>query len=132
MAALLAELGYPAPADAVAARLARFTAQPGTLVLLACSRGGDVVGLAALHVAWILQHDPPTGYLVALVVRPDARRRGVATALVDALENEARARGCGRMSLTTREHRADAHAFYERRGYHTRSRRYVKSLGTDS
>ena len=50
-------------------------------------------------------------------VAEDARRRGVATALTDAAEMEARARGHDRISLSVGTGNFAAHALYERLGF---------------
>ena len=47
---------------------------------------------------------------------------------MEALEQEARAHGCGLLFLTTSERRAGAHAFYERVGFEHTGRRYAKPL----
>jgi GNAT superfamily N-acetyltransferase len=90
---------------------------------------GAVVGLAVLHTSLTLEYDEPAAKLSAIVVDEASRCRGVGKALVDAIEAEARARGCGVLFLTTAERRADAHAFYSRLGFEHTGRRYVKELG---
>ena len=52
-----------------------------------------------------------------LSVAPTARHRGVATLLIDLVENEARARGAAFLELHTDLRFAAAHRFYERLGY---------------
>ena len=75
-----------------------------------------------------LEYDEPAGKLAALVVDEARRGTGVGRALVEAIEAEARARGCGILFVTTAERRADAHAFYERLGLEYTGRRYAKTL----
>ncbi len=50
-------------------------------------------------------------------VRPAARGRGVARALLAALEDEARSRGVTRMKIETGDRQHEAMALYERAGY---------------
>jgi ElaA protein len=52
-----------------------------------------------------------------LAVRPDARRRGIATALLEVAETEARAAGARRLVLHAQTY---AQALYENAGYRTR------------
>jgi len=52
-----------------------------------------------------------------MYVRPDARGRGVAAAIVTRLEAEARARGVGRIALETGDAQGAAMKFYERVGF---------------
>ena len=89
---------------------------------------GRVVGLATLQVSPSIEYDEPAGKLAALVVDEAHRGSGVGRALVEAMEAEARARGCAVFFLTTAERRADAHAFYERIGLEQTGRRYGKTL----
>lgn len=55
--------------------------------------------------------------LFTLAVAPEARGRGVARALLDALEGDARARGCEGVRLEVRVDNAAAIALYRARGY---------------
>ena len=54
--------------------------------------------------------------------------RGIGARLLDALEAEATSRGCLAVALTSGNHRHEAHAFYERRGYEATSKRFAKGL----
>jgi GNAT superfamily N-acetyltransferase len=124
LAALLTELGYPVESAAVPARLEQLRAA-GDLVLVA-ELDGDVAGVAQLHVSPSIEYDRPAAKLSALVVAERHRGSGIGRALVNAVEGEARARGCGLLFLTTAERRADAHLFYERLGFERTGRRYAK------
>jgi GNAT superfamily N-acetyltransferase len=122
IAGLLGQLGYPVEPAALEARFARLPESTTVFVT------DDVAGLAALDVRQGLQHDAPGGRIVALVVREDARGRGVARALLEAVESAARAAGCVHLHVTTAHRRADAHAAYEALGYSDTGRRYGKDL----
>ena len=89
---------------------------------------GHVVGLAHLQVSPALERERPAGKVGALVVDEAHRGCGVGRALVQAVEDDARLRGCGLLFLTTREARDDAHAFYERVGFEQTGRRYSRTL----
>ena len=127
VARLLDQLGYPAPADAVARRIERHRASSSDSVLVAI-REGEVVGVAALHVSVALEYDGDAAKLSAIVVDARHRRRGVGESLVAAIEAEARERGCVLLFLTTAERRKDAHAFYRRLGFEETGRRFAKAL----
>ena len=124
IARLLTQLGYPADTASVAQRLERL----GEDRLVVAESDGQVTGLAQLHVAPSLEYERPAAKLAALIVDEAHRGRGIGRALVDAMEAEARSRGCELLYLTTAERRADAHAFYERLGLEYTGRRYAKRL----
>ena len=111
MAVLLGELGYPTAAEDVPRRLAAIRSQ-GNDVFVAVDDSGEILGLISL-VRYATIHAPaPTAYIVALVVSSTARGRGVGRVLVDQAKRWAAGQGCMRLSVTSAEHRAGAHAFY--------------------
>ena len=124
LARLLGDLGYPVDGDAVVQRMERL----GDDRLVVAEIDGAVVGFAQLHVSPAIEYDGDAAKLAALVVDADHRGVGVGRALVEAVEAEARARGCVLLFVTTAERRADAHAFYERVGLEYTGRRYAKRL----
>jgi GNAT superfamily N-acetyltransferase len=127
VADLLGQLGYPATADSIPARLAAMAEQRIAVAWVAETAGG-VVGLATVHVFAALHADAPVGDLSALVVAPGARRRGVGRALVARAEQWARGAGASRLSIAVGAQRRDAHAFYERLGFRRTGFRYAKAL----
>jgi GNAT superfamily N-acetyltransferase len=127
IAALLGQLGYPASADALPARLERLRIV-GDRVIVA-DLDGAVVGLAQLHVSPTLEYERPAAKLAALVVDESRRGQGVGRALVEAMEAEARARRCELLFLTTAARREDAHDFYHRVGLEETGKRFAKSFG---
>jgi GNAT superfamily N-acetyltransferase len=127
VAALLGELGYRSSAEQAAERIERIERDPSMLLVVA-ELGGEVAGLAALHVQNLVERDDLGCEVAALVVGRRFRRRGVGALLTAAIEAEARARGCASIMLSTAHRRADAHAFYEALGYEHTGRRYAKDL----
>jgi ribosomal protein S18 acetylase RimI-like enzyme len=125
---LIGQLGYPNEEGAVAGRLERLAADPRSWVFVALE-GKRLVGLASVHVMPILERDDPTARITAMVVDEAARRSGVGRALLERLEEVARAEGCGKVYLTTRYEREGAIAFYRRMGFEDTSLRFVKDLG---
>ena len=126
IAELLGELGYPATGAAVASRLERLVIVGDRVVVAEADE--KVVGLAHLHVSPTIEHERPAGKLDALVVAESHRGRGIGRLLVEAVEEEATARGCGIFFVTTAERRDEAHAFYERLGFARTGRRYGRTL----
>ena len=127
VAELLGELGYPTTPQQAAERIERITADPATWLVVA-ELDGDVAGFGVLHVQNLVERDEPGVEVAGLVVGERFRRRGIGELLMEALEQEARARGGKVMVLNTAHRRADAHAFYEAVGYEHTGRRYAKEL----
>jgi GNAT superfamily N-acetyltransferase len=126
IARLLTQLGYASEPAAVEARLDRLRIV-GDRVIVA-EVVGTVAGLAHLQVSPAIERDRPAAKLGALVVDEAQRGQGIGRALLEAMEAEARRRGCELLFLTTAERRADAHAFYERAGLEHTGRRYSRTL----
>jgi GNAT superfamily N-acetyltransferase len=125
IAGLLGELGYPVSPERLQARMARL---PDTTAVLVADEDGDVVGLGAVDVRQGLEHEEPRGRLIAFVVREDARGRGVARALLAAVEAAARAAGAVHLHVTSAQHRTDAHAAYRALGFDATGLRFGKPL----
>jgi N-acetylglutamate synthase-like GNAT family acetyltransferase len=123
---LLVELGYPLDARTLAERLERAAAEPSIRAFVA-ARDEAVVGFASLHVLHLIER-PPLGRLSAIVVASSERRAGAGNALVERVEEEARAAGCDRLEVTSGEWRGDAHAFYRALGFQETSKRFIKDL----
>jgi GNAT superfamily N-acetyltransferase len=126
IARLLTQLGYPTDADTVEERLDRLQVVGDRVVVAELE--GEVGGLAHLQVTPAIELDRPVAKVGALVVDEAQRRHGIGRALVEAIEAEARRRGCELLFLTTSERRDDAHAFYERVGLAHTGRRYSRTL----
>jgi GNAT superfamily N-acetyltransferase len=127
IAALLGELDYPSSPAQAEARVERIARDPSTWLVVA-EIEGELAGLATLHVQNLVERDHPGGELAAMVVGERFRRRGVGARLMQAIEEEARSRGCVNLVLNTAHRRSDAHAFYEALGYEHTGRRYAKKL----
>ena len=93
---------------------------------------GEIAGLAVLHVQNLVERDEPGCELAGMVVGARFRRQGIGEQLMQAIEEEARARGGKTLVLNTAHRRADAHAFYEALGYEHTGRRYAKKLSPRS
>lgn len=97
-------------------------------ILLVAEERGRLIG--TVIAGW----DGWRGNIYRLAVLPGNRRRGVATALVRAAEDEMRARGAVRLSVLAERHDEQATAFWDSlaaSGYSAdpRMARYVKTLG---
>jgi ribosomal protein S18 acetylase RimI-like enzyme len=105
------------------ARFAQYVADPGRAVLVA-EQEGRVVGYAMLvhgepydeHVASVVRLRPTTE-LSKIYVLPDAHGSGVASDLLAAAVDAARAAGAAGMWLGTNQANVRAHRFYEKSGF---------------
>jgi 3'(2'), 5'-bisphosphate nucleotidase len=97
---------------------------------LVAERDGRVVGFADVHARVASADDRREAWLGALCVAEDARRSGVAGALIAAAEREARLLGCATLVLESSEWRAEAHAFYRALGFAEKAaaRRFVRDV----
>ena len=86
---------------------------------------GGVLGCAAWHVLPALQHGP-IGRVTLLVVAEDERRRGVGTALAEAVEARLAERGCALVEAVSDIDLGHAHRFFRGRGYERTSYRFAK------
>ncbi|MET0230253.1 MAG: GNAT family N-acetyltransferase [Rhodanobacteraceae bacterium] len=116
IAELGGQLGYAANRQQIATRLAGIESERSSRVLVAEDATGSVIGW--LHVASRTQlTEDACAEILGLVVDESARGAGIGAALIRAAEAWARAEGCTRMRVRSRETRERAHRFYEREGY---------------
>ena len=128
IATLLGELGYPSQTEGVRARLARLLAREGSRVFVA-ERSAKALGVLGLHRMPVLTSLGDIAMIIALVVTERARGAGVGRLLVARAEEQARVWQCERITVTSAERRADAHAFYQHLGYEYTGRRFAKGIG---
>jgi GrpB-like predicted nucleotidyltransferase (UPF0157 family)/GNAT superfamily N-acetyltransferase len=128
VAVLLGDLGYPTDDHDAAVQLGRLLDRDDAGVLVYAADDGEPIGLIAYHVFDLVYRARPQCRITALSVRADRRRRGIARALLEAVEAIARQRGCVRVELTTRPGRDDALSFYTACGFEDRPHRLAKRL----
>ncbi len=96
-------------------------AEEHALTLAAVAGDGAVLGYVSL--SWVLDE----GYINNVAVRPDCRRMGIATALLEALRRQGLEKGLSFLTLEVRERNRGARALYaglgfaeagQRRGYY--------------
>ncbi|WP_089954761.1 GNAT family N-acetyltransferase [Lentzea xinjiangensis] len=93
-------------------------ADPHQYLAVAVDDEGQVAGTLQLTFTSGLSRLGMTRATVEAVrVRSDQRGRGLGERLIRWAIDEARARGCGMVQLTTDASRTDAHRFYERLGF---------------
>lgn len=136
VAALAGELGYPATSEVMEARLVDIQTsppqQPAELLVAVASSGGRVIGWVHVCVPLFLT-GTRSASVWGLVVSGAHRGQGLGRRLMEAAEAWAIDHGCEEMRLHSGAHRIDAHAFYDRRGYHVEKSQLVlaRSLVTN-
>jgi GNAT superfamily N-acetyltransferase len=128
IAVLLGQLGYPASASEIPARLAALADYPNALTLVAADRG-EVVGIVTAHVFPSLHVAEPVAWITSMVVSEEHRSRGIGSELIERAERWAVEKGAVKVALTSALHREDAHAFYEKKQrYEKTGLRFSKGL----
>ena len=124
LARLSAQLGYPADAAAIAARLALVRASHAGEIFAAVDAHASIVGWT--HVApRVNLEEEPFAELAGLIVGEGVRGRGVGALLLRAAENWAREHGYAKLRVRSNVLRERAHRFYLREGYVERKRQAV-------
>jgi len=107
----------PPPDAAARRRLVRDAFGPARRYTLWVAReAGRVVAYAIFFFTYSSFLARPTLYLEDIFVHPDARGRGIATAVMRALAAEARRRGCGRFEWMVLDWNRPAIRLYRRLG----------------
>ena len=109
----LAGLEQLFPGDRLDSRQLRHLVTRANAAVLVAEEAGEIVGDAVA----LFRRNSRGARLFTLAVAPEARGRGVARALLDEVEAEARARGCGDVRREVREDNAAAIGLYRSRGY---------------
>ena len=124
---LMTDLGYPSSTETMSWSLAEISADAsyGTLV---AEQDGKVLGMVGLRLERLYEKNEPCARIMALVVGPEHRGRGVGRALISAAEAWARRKGARAVMLTTHKRRAGAHRFYRSIGYEATGYRFYKEL----
>ncbi len=89
---------------------------------------GEVAGMAAFRPEKPIEHERPHMYVSDLVVFPRYRRFGIARALLDTIETEARSLGIGRILLMVYADNEVARRVYDECGFETLELRMVKRV----
>jgi ribosomal protein S18 acetylase RimI-like enzyme len=125
IAELVTQLGYPTSREQMARRLTSIFADREYDTFVA-SQDGRIVGFVGTRVALTYESDEPFGEIRAMAVAESFRRKGIGRRLLLAAESSLVARGARVIVLSSGNHRAGAHLFYEAQGYAFTGRRYRK------
>ena len=124
IASLFTDEGYPSGPSDIVERLARF-ASPESRVIVA-DHGGEVLGFIALHAIPRFEHSDRILRIMALVVDPGVRERGVGRLLMEEAERVGVELGAAWSEVTAGHHRPDARRLYEELGYDASVAAYLR------
>lgn len=130
LSTLVAQLGYPAPAEVIPERLANLARSDDNIALVA-EDDGNVVAVMTARLMWVIHHDAPLAWLTALVVVDSHRGKGIGSMLLERAEEWAKHKGAHKISLSSAMHRGETHSYYDNRGYERSGIRFTKELGAD-
>ena len=89
--------------------------------LLVALESDKLVAYVSTHWQPTLLHERGEGFVSELFVHPEARSRGVGTALLNCITEEGQARGCARLSLLNMRNKPSyERAYYAKRGWQER------------
>ena len=115
IATLFTDEGYPAGPSDIRDRLAAFTTSESRV--LVADLDGEILGFVAFHAVARFEHSDRIVRIMALVVAPDARERGVGHLLMSEAEQASREVEAGFIEVTAGHHRPEARHLYESLGY---------------
>jgi GNAT superfamily N-acetyltransferase len=115
IASLFTDEGYPAGPSDIVDRLARFDSEHSQV--LVADHDGEVLGFVAVHALPRFEHSDRIVRIMALVVDPGVRERGIGRLLMEAAEGVGREVGAAFAEVTAGHHRPDARRLYEELGY---------------
>ncbi len=100
----------------------------GTQCYLCAVEGGRIVGFCSISLKSNLRVEGTLANLDEMVVDHADRGRGIGSQLLQASIAFAKNRGCAQLELESALHRAETHAFYERRGFQKRAYHFALSI----
>lgn len=115
IAGLFTDEGYPSGPSDIVDRLERFASEHSRVIV--AENGGEVLGFIAVHALPRFEHSDRVLRIMALVVDPGVRERGIGRLLMEEAERLGREVGAAFAEVTAGHHRPDARRLYEDLGY---------------
>ncbi len=127
IASLVTQLGYPSTPRDMAGRLRILLSLPEYRIFVA-EAGGEIVGLVGAYMGYSLEFSGMYGRLITLIVNENHRGAGIGRRLIARIEDWIKDQGGLLAVVTSSNHRADSHRFYENKGYLNTGVRFTKKL----
>jgi GNAT superfamily N-acetyltransferase len=124
IASLFTDEGYPSGPSDIVDRLGRFGSDESRVIV--ADHGGEVLGFIALHAVPRFEHSDRILRIMALVVDPGVRERGVGRLLMEEAERVGGELGAAWSEVTAGHHRPDARRLYEELGYDASVAAYLR------
>lgn len=124
IAALFTDEGYPAGTSDILARLERF--EPPASRVIVADLAGEILGFIAIHLLPRFEHADNIVRIVALVVDPGVRERGIGHLLMREAERLGREAGAAFVEVTAGHHRPEARRLFESLGYDASVTAYLR------
>jgi GNAT superfamily N-acetyltransferase len=115
IAGLFTDEGYPSGPSDILDRLSRFDSTFSRVVV--ADHGGEVLGFVAVHALPRFEHSDRILRILALVVDPGVRDRGIGRLLMAEAERIGTEIDAAFVEVTAGHHRPDARHLYEELGY---------------
>lgn len=125
---LLEQLGYTKPIDFVERQLAKMLSDNSYKVIV-YELDGETVALMTIHFYWQIGYEGEFANIGFFVVDSSVRSKGIGRLMEEYCTALTTERGCALIELYSNEKRLDAHRFYERQGYKSYEKFFVKEIG---
>lgn len=90
--------------------------------------GGKLVGFVTFSTRWVVRYPRPIAEMDELYVKPEYRRKGLGTQLVDTIMKRAGELGCSRMFLRTHFKQEAAEQLSRKMGFTHTGNHFIKDL----
>jgi GNAT superfamily N-acetyltransferase len=124
IASLFTDEGYPSGPSDIVERLERFASAQSRVIV--ADHDGEILGFIALHAIPRFEHSDRVLRIMALVVDPGVRERGIGRLLMEEAERVGAELGAAFVEVTAGHHRPDAFRLYEELGYDASVAAYLR------
>lgn len=124
---LISQLGFDHPVEFIQAKLVKLLKSDNDIIYI-YELDGNVAALISLHFSTQLAFKGDIMTIGYFVVEEEYRSRNIGKQLEEYVTGIAMERQCSLIEVFSQKKRTDAHRFYERQGYLTSEKFFVKNL----